>query len=214
MRRQAAVQQPAHIILHVIAHGQGRLHHLALGQKMGRLQLRNCATLTDLVATPDLTAARQGLHDPEGVVRRRQRPLACQPRGHQGKAADSIQRAVELLGQCARHHHRQAGACEATGPRGHRQAHDRGPLIRRQQLLHSSRKTIGEFTPSRPGQHPAAALGIIQIQHRHSQHRGGTVQSQQPTAHRGSSTPGRRRCQRPGSASKLAQLRTSHSTPA
>ena len=214
MRRQAAVQQPAHISLHVFGHGQGRLHHLALGQKMGLLQLRNGATLTDLVGPPHLTAARQGLHDPEGVLRRRQRPLACQPRRHQGEAADAVERAVELLGQCARHHHRQAGACEATGPRGHRQAHDRGPLIRRQQLLHSSRKTIGEFAPSGAGQHPAAALRIIEIEHRHPQHGGGTVQSQQPTAHRGSSTPGRRRCQRPGSASKLAQLRTSHSIPA
>ena len=81
------------------------------------------------VATRHGAAPGQVLDQPEPLDFRQLRPLAQQPQRHGQKTAKPMQGHGQLLGQGAGQHHREPGAGEATGPRGHHQSANFGPTL-------------------------------------------------------------------------------------
>ena len=211
----AATQRAdSHIGLHIDLSLTGRCHDPIVRQQMGALELGHGVSFHTVLPGNDTTTG-QLLGDPKRLL------TALQARGHQREGADPQQGAVELLSQGAGHDHRQPGAGESSRPGGHGKPLQRGPLTPRQQGIHPFNQAVGKTTAIVENGDTGYSAGILNGNPKtigaavqgQQQWRGGLSHSRSKEGHCGRASPGRSRLQRPGSASKLSQARTSHSTP-
>ena len=98
----------------------------------------------DPVLTTHHPPPGQLLGDPERFPLDGLGQLPLQTGRHQGIAAHPQQWASQLLGQGARHHHREAGAREAPWPRRHGKALQLGPTLGGEELLNPGNQTVGQ----------------------------------------------------------------------